>query len=173
MNRLLSGFLAFVMLSLTACPSSQAPLAPVTPLKEVTLDDTTKIVTGQTVYVPIYSHIYMWEQNRTINLTATLSVRNTDLNHPMIVASVNYYDSNGAIVRKYLKQPVELDPLAATSFVVNQEDTSGGSGAAFIVDWVAQTPLTAPVIEAVMINTSSNQGLSFISQGRVIKSRNN
>ncbi|WP_239033195.1 DUF3124 domain-containing protein [Leptothermofonsia sichuanensis] len=107
------------------------------------------------------------------DFTATLSVRNTDLNHPMIVASVNYYDSNGAIVRKYLKQPVELGPLAATSFVVNQEDTSGGSGAAFIVDWVAQTPLTAPVIEAVMINTSSNQGLSFISQGRVIKSRNN
>jgi hypothetical protein len=70
-----------------------------------------------------------------------------------------------------LEQPVELGPLASASFVVNQEDTSGGSGAAFVVEWVARQQISAPVIEGVMINTAGNQGLSFISPGRVIKSR--
>lgn len=165
---------AIALVTLTACPSSQAPPAPVsTPLKTVTLDNTVKILVGQTVYVPIYSHIYIWEQSRVMNLTATLSVRNTDMTNPMIIAGVSYYDTNGTLVRKYLEQAVELGPLAATNFVISQEDTSGGSGAAFIVEWVAQKQVSTPVIEAVMINTSSNQGLSFISQGRVIKSRSN
>lgn len=176
MKRYLYYPILIAALSLAACTSSQEPQSqpPSTEqLKVVTLDDTVKIVAGQTVYVPIYSHIYMWDQSRMMNLTATLSVRNTDLSHPLIVTAVNYYNTNGKLIRKYLEQPVELNPLAATDFVVNQEDVSGGAGAAFIVEWVAQQDVSAPVIEAVMINTSLNQGLSFISPGRVIKSRGN
>ncbi|MBW4553214.1 MAG: DUF3124 domain-containing protein [Aphanocapsa sp. GSE-SYN-MK-11-07L] len=161
-------------LFLTGCTSSQAPQAaqsPAEPLKAVSLDNTVKLVAGQTVYVPIYSHIFMTDQNRTMNLTATLSIRNTDLKQPMIVAAVNYYGTNGQLLRKYLEQPVELGSLAAANFVVNQEDVSGGAGAAFIVEWVAKQDVSAPVIEAVMINTNMNQGLSFISPGRVIKTQ--
>ncbi len=156
---------------LTGCTAPQASPPPVAQLKTVTLDNTVKIIAGQTVYVPIYSHIYMWEQTRTTDLTATVSVRNTDLTHPIIISTANYYDTNGKLVRKYLEQPVELAPLAATDFVVNQEDTTGGLGASFIMEWVAQQQVSNPVIEAIMINTSGNQGLSFVSPGRVIKSR--
>lgn len=160
-----------LVMLLTACTLSKTPAEPATPLKVVTLDNTVKIVAGQTVYVPVYSHIYAWEQNLTVNLTATLSVRNSDLTHPIIVVSVSYYDSRGKLVRDYLEQPIELEPLASTDFVVDQEDTSGGSGAAFVVEWVAQQKVSLPVIEAVMINASGNQGISFVSSGRVIKSR--
>ncbi len=158
-----------LVLLLSACtpPHATPPASP--PLKVVTLDQTTKIVTGQTIYVPIYSQIYMWDQHRTMDLTATLSIRNTDLTHPIIVAAVNYYDSRGQQVRKYLEQPVELGPLSSTNFVVDQQDSSGGAGSAFIVEWIAQKQVTNPVVESVMINTSGNQGLSFMSQGRVIK----
>lgn len=169
MKRYLSCLIMVV--SLTACTSSQSSQAPAAQLKTVTLDNTVKIVAGQTVYVPVYSNIYTVEKNRTIDLTATLSVRNTDLTHSMIVSSVNYYDINGKLVRKYLEQPVELGKLAATNFVIAQEDASGGAGAAFIVEWVAQNQISPPVIEAVMINTGGNQGLSFVSPGRVIKNR--
>lgn len=162
---------AIAVLLLTACTPSNPSAAPVPKLNTVTLDKSVKIVAGQTVYVPIYSHIYMVEQSRTMNLTATLSVRNTDLSDRLIIAAVNYYDSNGKLVRKYLEQPVEIKPLASASFVVDQEETSGGVGAAFIVEWVAQKKVSAPVIESVMINTGGNQGISFISPGRVIKSR--
>lgn len=106
-----------------------------------------------------------------MDLTATLSIRNTDLNNPIIIASVNYYDSNGKIVRKYLNKAVELGSLSAIDFVVNQEDTAGGVGAAFLVDWVTQKPVSDPVIEAVMINAGGNQGVSLLTSGRVIKSR--
>jgi hypothetical protein len=171
MKHSLYGCLLIAVMVLTGCTSSQPSPPAAAQLKPVTLDNTVKIIAGQTVYVPIYSHIYMWEQTRTTDLTATLSVRNTDLTHPIIISSANYYDTNGKLVRKYLEQPVELGALAATDFVINQEDTKGGSGASFIVEWVAQQPVSTPVIEAIMINTSGNQGLSFVSPGRVIKSR--
>ena len=156
---------------LTACASTPEVPEAITPLKAVTLDPSVKLVTGQTIYVPVYSHIYNWERTRKMDLTAILSVRNTDITNSIIISSVNYYDTNGKLVRKDLDQPVELGPLAATSFVVNQEDASGGSGASYIVEWVAQKEISNPVIEAVMINTGSNQGVSFISPGRVIKTR--
>lgn len=169
-RRFYSYSLSLVIL-LTACTQSQTPPEQ-TPLpKTVTLDATVKIVSGQTVYVPVYSQINMWDQNRTIDLTATLSVRNTDLTNPIIVSSVNYYNSNGQLIRKYLEKPIELGMLASTKFVIEQEDTSGGMGAAFVVEWVAQKQVSDPVIESVMINTGGNQGISFISPGRVIKSR--
>ncbi|MGH2414466.1 MAG: DUF3124 domain-containing protein, partial [Microcystaceae cyanobacterium] len=47
--------------------------------KKVVLDDKIKIVMGQTIYVPIYSHIYFENSQKTFDLTATLSIRNTDL----------------------------------------------------------------------------------------------
>jgi hypothetical protein len=171
MKRFLCCWLLIGIILLSGCTtSSEVPPPTAVPLKPVSLNNT-KIVAGQTVYVPVYSQIYMWDQDRTMELTTTLSVRNTDSTHPMIVAAVNYFDTNGKLVRQYQTQPGELGPLSATSFVINQQDNSGGIGASFVVEWVAQQPITNPVIEAIMINTSGNQGLSFISEGRVIKSR--
>ncbi|HEY9618442.1 MAG TPA: DUF3124 domain-containing protein [Microcoleaceae cyanobacterium] len=158
---------------LTACTASQPPTKVVTPLKPVTLNSTVKIITGQTVYVPIYSQIFMWDQSRTMDLTATLSIRNTDLKQPIIITSANYYNNQGQLIRKYLEQPVELGTLASTEFVVHQDDSSGGTGAAFVVEWIAQHAVSTPVIESVMINTSGNQGVSFVSPGRIIQQRGN
>ncbi len=169
MKHLLLGYcLVGLLLLTTSCSQTAAP-PPVVPLKQISLDASTKLVAGQTVYVPIYSHIYMWDQNRRMDLTATLSIRNTDQSNPIIVVAVDYYDMNGKLVRRYLKQPVELNALAATDFVVNQEDTAGGSGASFIVQWAAQRQVSVPVIESIMINAGGNQGVSFISPGRVLK----
>lgn len=171
MKRYLCCYFTCLFTLLTACTPSNPASEPVTPLKTVTLDNTVRVIAGQTVYVPIYSSIFMWDQKRTIDLTATLSVRNTDLINPMIISSVNYFDSRGKLIRKYLQQPVELGALSSTDFVVNQQDTLGGSGAAFVVEWVAQKEVSQPVIESIMINTSGNQGISFVSAGRVIKNR--
>lgn len=171
MKRTLCSSLVILLLLLTACTSTRTSAGPAAAqLKPATLDNL-KIVAGQTIYVPIYAQIYTWAQNRTVDLTATLSVRNTDVTHPLILVAANYYDNNGKLVRNYLEQPVELGPMAATSFVVDQSEVSGGSGAAFLVEWVGATAVTAPVVEAVMINTSGNQGISFVSPGRVIQNR--
>ena len=53
--------------------------------------------------------------------------------------------------------------------IVEREDASGGSGANFLVEWFANHPVTAPIIEAVMIDTQSQQSISFARRGVVIK----
>ena len=140
-----------------------------TSLRAVTLDKT-KVVMGQTVYVPIYSHIYHYNsQDQVMNLSATLSIRNTDLTNSIIITSVRYYNSDGKLIRQDIKSPVELKPLASTDFFIAADDTSGGSGANFIVEWVAEKTVYEPVIEAVMISTSSSQGISFVSPAKILK----
>lgn len=154
-------------------PGKQAAPNQATPSpKIVTLDKNFKIVMGQTIYVPVYSHIYHHNRQEIFNLAVTLSIRNTDLNNSLIVTSVGYYDSDGKLVKQYLERPIQLDALASYDFFVNRNDTSGGVGANFIVEWVAQTKISEPIVEAVMIGTDYQQGISFISPGRVIKSQN-
>lgn len=122
----------------------------------------------RTVYVPIYSHIYFQNQSRTLNLTATLSIRNTDARHSITVTAVRYYDTHGTLVRSYVEQPKELTALATTEFIVEEHDTRGGSGANFIVEWTATARVTDPIVEAVLVNSSLGLGFAFISPGRDI-----
>ena len=171
---------AVVLIILISCTSqenlSQLPTAPNMvnqSSKSITLDENFKIVMGQTIYVPIYSHIYHQDEKKIFDLAATLSIRNTDLKNPIAIASVEYYDWNGKLVKEYLENPIEIAALASTDFFVNTSDRSGGSGAKFIVEWVAQTTVTEPIVEAIMIGSGYQQGISFVSPGRVIKSHNN
>jgi hypothetical protein len=126
-----------------------------------------QLVAGQTIYVPVYSHVYFRDKSPYL-LAVTLSVRNTDLNHAIVIRSIQYYDTAGQLIQAYLTEPLRLAPLASTDFVVAQRDKVGGSGANFIVEWQAKQPVNAPIIEAVMVGTSGTQGISFVSPGRVI-----
>ncbi|MEA5532783.1 DUF3124 domain-containing protein [Crocosphaera sp. XPORK-15E] len=166
---------AIAIIILTSCspqPLSSRPQAPTNAtaqLKAVTVDKI-KMIQGQTIYVPIYSHIYhSHRQDNVINLAATLSIRNTDQLNPIIIKAISYYDTNGQLIKQYLENPVELKSLASTEVFIAGNDVSGGSGANFIVEWVAQNRVSEPIIEAVMISTASAQGISFISPGRVVK----
>ena len=178
---LLSIFWGICLVFLVGCTSSPTAQIPskqtnsatssqISPQK-IKLDETVKIATGQTIYVPIYSEIYYFDKSKTFQLAATLSVRNTDPQQIIIITSVKYYNSDGDLVREHLESPLRLAPLASTYFIVNQNDRTGGSGANFIVKWVAETKVYEPIVEAVMVSTTSQQGLSFVSQGRVIESK--
>ncbi|MGD9235082.1 MAG: DUF3124 domain-containing protein [Desulfobacterales bacterium] len=123
---------------------------------------------GQTVYVPIYSHIYSGLKGRPFELAATLSIRNTDPKHPIRLMSVKYFDSDGKLVKEYLDQPAELKAMATTRYILLEGDTTGGSGANFLVKWQSPSKVNPPLIEAVMIGTRSGQGISFVSRGQVI-----
>ncbi|BAT52057.1 hypothetical protein NOS3756_09880 [Nostoc sp. NIES-3756] len=172
-------YLAITVLILTSCQSdiqskseSDNPLATPSP-KVITLDKDFQPAIEQTIYVPVYSHIYHHNRQEVFNLAATLSIRNTDLNNQIIITSVRYYNSNGKLLKQYLEKPIQLDALAAYDFFITRNDVSGGVGANFIVQWVAAKTVSQPIIEAVMIGTDFQQGISFISPGRVIKSQNN
>ena len=178
--KLLSSCLGIYLVFLVGCmspqtsqiPSNQRNLVTSSQVasQEITLDETLKIAMGQTIYVPIYSEIHHFK-DRAWQLAATLSVRNTDPKNPIIITSVNYYDSHGELVKKYLDSPLRMAPLASTDFIVDQNDRTGGSGANFLVEWVAETEVYEPIVEAVMVSTTSQQGISFVSVGRVIESK--
>lgn len=125
---------------------------------------------GQLVYVPAYSHVYH-QDGKPHLLTITLSVRNTSTERGIVLMSVRYFGKNGEQIRSHLDRPLRLAPLAATEFLVERDDTSGGSGASFLVEWVSNQPVTEPIIEAIMIDTSAQQGISFARQGTVIKEK--
>ena len=125
-------------------------------------------VQGQVVYVPAYSHIYHGDGDPDL-LTITLSIRNTSSDHDIIVKSVRYFDTAGREVKSYLPKPLRVGPLATKEYLIEQDDTSGGSGANFLVEWLANQEVSEPVIEAVMINTNKQQGISFARSGVVVR----
>ena len=124
-------------------------------------------VEGQVVYVPAYSHIYHGEGTPYL-LTITLSVRNTSVDQEIVVKSVRYFNTQGKEVESYLEKPVRLPALGTTEVIVDRNNATGGSGANFLVEWYARQPVTEPIIEAVMIDTNSQQGISFARRGTVI-----
>ncbi|MBL1209755.1 DUF3124 domain-containing protein [Geminocystis sp. GBBB08] len=128
-----------------------------------------KPITGQIIYVPVYSNIYHSNQQRSHNLGVTVTFHNIDLDNSVIIKSVKYYNNQGDLIDNYLASPVSLKPLASTNFYIEDNDTRGGVGANFLIEWVADKKVAQPIAESVMVSTASTQGISFISQGRIVK----
>jgi hypothetical protein len=139
-------------------------------LQPVTNASSASGVVRRTVYVPIYSSLYLGRdiKNDMVQLTSTLSVRNVSPRFPIVIESVRYYDSHGRLVRDHLTEAAELAALASVEFVVKEADTAGGPGANFLVKWSGPSGVDEPLIEAVMLGRSANAGISFTSGGRVI-----
>jgi hypothetical protein len=125
-------------------------------------------LTGEVVYVPVYSRITYTDANRSINLAVTLSVHNTDLAHAITLTRVDYFTMKGRRVREYAKSPITLRPLETANLVVEERDRTEGVGANFIVVWTADAHVSSPIAEAIMVSTVSAQGVSFTSEGRVV-----
>jgi hypothetical protein len=123
---------------------------------------------GQTLYVPAYSNVFSGPRRLAFPLATTLSVRNSDLSASIRVTSIDYYDSTGKLIRRYVTQPLALGPLASTYVHVEEKDVSGGFGASFIVRWQADRSVNPAVVECVLIGATSGQGISFVSPGREI-----
>lgn len=123
----------------------------------------------RTVYVPIYSSIYLSEHAQPIDLAATLSLRNVSERVPVVLTAVEYYDSDGKLVSALLEQPSELGPLMTAEFFIARADRSGGSGANFIVRWGLREPGPPLLVEALMHGREGNAGVSFMTQGREVE----
>jgi hypothetical protein len=126
--------------------------------------------TGGTIYVPVYSAISLGTTNRahSVDLAATVSVRNVSASHPITLDSVRYYDSVGKHVRDYLDRSSTLPALGSVEFVVQRADTAGGPGANFLIRWHADDGVDEPLVEAIMLGQSGNAGISFSSRGRPV-----
>lgn len=152
-------FQLLFLIILTACFFSPLPSQ---------ADEKPGLSKGQTVYVPAYSHIYSGNKERPFLLTVTLSIRNVDPKHQLEITVVDYYETQGKRLKKYLDKPRILTPLESLRYVIPEKDKSGGSGANFIVEWKSAKSVNPPIVECIMIGTQTQQGVSFTSRGRVI-----
>jgi hypothetical protein len=129
---------------------------------------------GQTVYVPVYSHIWYGNLDSRgdpsrLLLASMLSIRNIDPEHGIAVPSVRYYDSDGKLLRDDSAARRTLGPLASADVFAEYKDTAGGAGAKFIVVWEADAPVDPPIIESVNTHYTGTQLTAFVSRGQPIR----
>lgn len=130
-----------------------------------------QLAVQHTTYVPIYSSLHVAEHTKPIDIGATVSLRNVSERVPVILTAVDYYDSDGALVRSFLDAPAELGPLMTAEFFISRIDRSGGSGANFLVHWGLREPGPELLAEAVMHGRDGAAAISFVSVGRVVTPR--
>ena len=123
---------------------------------------------GQTIYVPAYSHIYSGNREQPFLLTVTLSIRNIDPRRTIAVNLVDYYETQGKLLKHCIDAPFTLGPMESFRYIIPEKDKSGGSGANFIVEWSGTEPSNPPIVETIMIGTQFQQGISFTSRGQEI-----
>ncbi|MFO0960624.1 MAG: DUF3124 domain-containing protein [Isosphaeraceae bacterium] len=127
---------------------------------------------GQSLYVPVYASIATGNNSHPQLLAVTVSVRNTDPEHPIVVKRADYHDADGQLVRSDLPRPIRLAPMASTSFFLAESEPRGGSGASYRIDWEGPRGASSPAVESLMVRTVGSQGLSFTSQARVVREWN-
>ncbi len=120
------------------------------------------------IYVPVYSDIYVDEQNHKTLLSATLSIRNTSYTDSIFISKIDYFNTQGALVRNYLEKNISIPPMATINYVIEKDDDTGGSGANFIVELSSKNDKVKPLIQAVMIGQNGNKAFSFTTNGHSV-----
>ncbi|WP_416445868.1 DUF3124 domain-containing protein [Leeuwenhoekiella sp. A16] len=120
-------------------------------------------------YLSIYSQIYSLSEHKTHNLTAMVSLRNTSDSDTIYILKAEYYDTHGKSIRKYFDNPIFLAPMETTEIIIDEIDTSGGTGSNFIFEWNIPQNSPEPLFEGIMSSTMSQQGLSFTTHAVRVK----
>ncbi len=132
--------------------------------------------TGQTLYLPVYSHIFYGDpgredQPRALLLSTLVSIRNSDPKRSINVTSAQYFDTNGRKIKEFIPAPVTLQPLGTHEIFIAKSDSAGGSGANFLISWESRTPANPPIVEGVHAEVLGTRSLAFITVARPIDPR--
>jgi len=129
---------------------------------------------GQSLYLPVYSHLYHGDLDRSGKPSETLtsahiSIRNTDSSSSLKVSSARYYDTAGKLLKEYVPTARTIPPLGTLELFVPHTDVTGGSGANFIIQWSADGPINPPLVEALHADIRASRSVVFITTARVLK----
>lgn len=116
-------------------------------------------------FVPLHSTVIAGAGRTRLNFSGSLSIHNTSARHVLVVDAIEYRNAAGQLVESYMSHPIGLRPFASMQVTIAQEDTRGGIGPSFIVDW-SSSDSDEPAIEAVMIASQGTQGFSTVSAAR-------
>ncbi|GAB4208631.1 MAG: hypothetical protein OHK0013_27280 [Sandaracinaceae bacterium] len=120
-------------------------------------------VEGRT-YVSAYSHAYVGAGTPVL-FAITLTVRNVDPVHPLVLRRVDYHATDGERLRSLLERERVLPPLGTAELFIEREDEAGGPGANFVVEWRIPQGAHRPLSEAVMLGSAGPTGYSFVTVG--------
>lgn len=130
-------------------------------------DPKTLTVRGS-VYVPAYASIR--GRNDQAGVLATLlRIDNTSATKPLVLERIEYFDTGGKLIQRYVDTPIALKPFGAIQIFIPADDNRGGPAANFIVTWTAVAPMAEPLVEAVVFGKVDGAGYSFVSPGRPIR----
>lgn len=121
-----------------------------------------------TTYLSVYSEIYSQTEHTTHNLTATVSLRNTNRKDTVYIIKAEYFDTKGNSIRTYLNKPIFIAPMETVEIIIDEKDQEGGTGANFLFDWAIKPGANEPYFQAIMISTSGSQGISFTTDGKTL-----
>ncbi len=127
--------------------------------------------TGQTLYLPIYSHIWHGETDKKgqpmkVLVSVSVSIRNTDPAKSIRVASALYYDTDGKKLREYLTSPKTIGPMGTYELFVPRSDDTGGSGANFVISWKSDAPASLPIVEGFHASMLVGRSIAFTTSAR-------
>jgi hypothetical protein len=155
-------FTLLALLSIMAVPAAAA-------------EDMPPLSSGQTLYLPIYSHI--WHGDRVVDgryplksqVSALVSIRNTSLKTPIQVISARYYATDGQLLKEYIPVPRTIKPMGTLELFVEKSEYAGGSGANFVIQWQSEQPTNSPVMEALHADIQGHRTLTFITEARPVR----
>ena len=131
-----------------------------------------RLIKGQTLYVPCYTSLMSGSQagSHAFEAKPTIFINNTDQNNPINIVRLDFYDTNGKLVEKYLQQPRKVNANAATRINV-KELLKGeeGSGAHFIIQWQADQKVVEPLVQTWFVGAVGTRGYSYTSPARIIQ----
>lgn len=118
------------------------------------------------VYVPAYSNLYYETDLRKTYFTVTLSLRNISFIDSVYFDRIEFYDSEGKLLRTFIDEILVLRPMESIEYIIESPDKKGGAGANFIVSYYAKANVkNLPYIEAIMLGNVWNYGFCFSSPG--------
>lgn len=132
-----------------------------------TLPDAKALTLRGSIYVPAYTSFR--GRSGQSELSTLLRIDNTSSGKPLVLERIDYFDTTGKLIQRYLTNPVALKPQGAIQIFVPASDNRGGPAPSFIVSWAATPPMSEPLMETVTFGRIEGEGYSFVSQGRPIK----
>ncbi len=128
---------------------------------------------GETLYLPVYSHIWHGDPDRNGQpvktlLSVSVSIRNTDPANAIRINSAEYFDTGGKKLKQYIPAAVSIAPMGTYELFISRGDDSGGSGANFLISWMSDAPASPPIVEAVHADLPVGRSSVFVTSARPI-----
>jgi hypothetical protein len=122
--------------------------------------------TGQHLYLPIYAYIQYGDLDRSgsarqLQVSALVSIHNTDPAKPIKLLSARYFATDGKFLRDFVASPRVLKPMETMEFLVERREVAGGSGSNFVIQWEAAAPVSPPLAQALHVEVQTNRAIVF------------